>query len=160
MRDEVTRVYFREAQRRRRKCPEVQQRDRENTHRYYLDNKIKILKRQGKRKMERYRTDPEFRLRENLRSRTILALKGKIKSGLTLTLVGCSWTELRSHLERQFQPGMSWENYGKWQVDHRAPCASFDFRDPRQQAACFHFSNLQPLWAVDNRRKGSKLVKE
>ncbi len=51
---------------------------------------------------------------------------------------------------------MTWDNYGKWQIDHKIPCASFDLTDPEQQKSCFHFSNLQPLWAKDNNSKGAK----
>jgi hypothetical protein len=51
---------------------------------------------------------------------------------------------------------MTWENRSKWHVDHIRPCASFNLFDPAQQAACFHFSNLQPLWAADNIRKSDK----
>lgn len=108
----------------------------------------------------RRQSDPGFRLRMNLRHRIWTALAGGIKSGATADLVGCSMEELRLHLERQFLPGMSWENYGKhgWHVDHVKPCASFDLTDPEQQRQCFHYSNLQPLWAADNIRKGAKVA--
>jgi hypothetical protein len=76
----------------------------------------------------------------------------------TLELLGCTIQELKIHLESQFEEGMSWENYSKagWHVDHIRPCASFDLTDPTQQKQCFHYSNLQPLWAKDNLSKGSK----
>lgn len=75
-------------------------------------------------------------------------------------LLGCSSQQLREHLERQFLPGMTWDNYGKhgWHVDHVRPCASFDLTDPEQQHQCFHYTNLQPLWAADNIRKGAKVA--
>ena len=62
------------------------------------------------------------------------------------------------HLEKQFQPGMSWDNHGYdgWHVDHIRPCASFDLTDEEQVRKCFHYTNLQPLWAKDNLRKGSE----
>lgn len=67
-------------------------------------------------------------------------------------LTGCSLEALRLHLERLWQPGMSWENYGYWgwHIDHIRPIASFDLEDPEQRVACFHFSNLQPLWQKEN----------
>jgi hypothetical protein len=57
---------------------------------------------------------------------------------------------------------MSWGNYGLhgWHVDHIIPCASFDLTDPEQQRQCFHYTNLQPLWAEDNLRKSDKLPHE
>ena len=60
------------------------------------------------------------------------------------------------YIEAQFKPGMTWERYGEWHVDHIRPCASFDLTDPKQQKICFHYSNLQPLWAADNIKKGAK----
>lgn len=65
--------------------------------------------------------------------------------------------ELVVHLQNQFLPGMSWENYGEWHVDHRRPVDSFTFEDlERDLRECWHYSNLQPLWAYDNLVKGTK----
>jgi hypothetical protein len=72
-----------------------------------------------------------------------------------MEMVGCTVERLRAHLEAQFAPGMSWENYGEWQIDHIRPCASFDLSNPLQQRACFNFVNLRPLWKSDNASKGS-----
>jgi hypothetical protein len=71
-------------------------------------------------------------------------------------MLGCTLAELRAHLEAQFQPGMTWANYGAWHVDHRRPLSSFDLSDPAQVVVACHHSNLQPLWAVDNIRKGAR----
>lgn len=109
---------------------------------------------------DRYRTDRAFKLMWNLRRRVRHALKGTCKSARTLELLGCTVEELRVHLEAQFKPGMTWENQGRygWHVDHIRPCASFDMSDPEQQRACFHYTNLQPLWAKENMSKGAKLL--
>lgn len=60
----------------------------------------------------------------------------------------------KDYLESLFQPGMTWENHGvgagKWNIDHIQPCASFDLTDPDQFAACWHYTNMRPLWAEDN----------
>ena len=130
----------------------------------------------------RYRTDAEFRAQKqavyNLHAqkqrdlKTNRAISLNIKSRIycavlrssarkvqsTIELIGCTIEELRSHLESQFVNGMSWDNYGRtgWHIDHIRPCASFDLSDPVQQRQCFHYSNLQPLWAADNIRKGSR----
>lgn len=100
--------------------------------------------------------DPAFRLSRVLRRRLYNAVRGGGTPESALVLVGCTIAELRAHLEQQFLPGMSWENYGTdgWEVDHIRPVSSFDLADPVQAAACFHFTNLQPLWAADNRAKG------
>jgi hypothetical protein len=143
---------------------------------YYQQNAEKIkeqkkaYRKQNRDKMRIYyrnkrKTDINFKLTENLRKRVRKVLNGKSKSKNTLKLLGCSVDFFKKHLENQFQPGMSWENYGNpngdhsecWHIDHIAPCASFDLSDPKQQQKCLHYSNLQPLWAGDNIRKGAKL---
>lgn len=95
---------------------------------------------------------------QNLRNRLYMALKGKLKLLTTKKLLGCSLEEFWKHLESQFQPGMTRENYGKWHVDHIKPCISFDLTKISQQKKCFHYTNLQPLWAEENLKKGSKIL--
>jgi len=110
---------------------------------------------------EKRRTDVKFRLTGVLRCRLRMALKGLTKSASTMEMLGCSTEELKRHLELRWRDGMTWENYGGkygWQIDHIIPCASFDLTREEEQRKCFHFSNLQPLWAVDNRAKGTKLA--
>jgi Prasinovirus endonuclease VII len=109
-----------------------------------------------KYKKKRFATDPAFKVTEYMRRRVRLALKGTPKAGTTENLVGCSWQELRAHLESMFLPGMGWHNHSLsgWHIDHKRPCASFDLSDPAQQRLCFHYTNLQPLWAADNQKKG------
>lgn len=108
----------------------------------------------------RRETDPAFRAKASLRARLIQALNGATKSVKTMELVGCTLPELKAHLESLFTPGMSWDNYGRWNIDHIMPCAMFDLLDPKQQRECFHYTNLQPLWARDNVRKSDKSPEE
>ena len=105
-----------------------------------------------------YNNDEQHRLAHNCRQRVREMVKshGGIKSASTMELVGCSIEHLIEHFENQFVDGMTWENMGKWHIDHIRPCASFDLTDPEQQRQCFHYSNLQPLWAEDNIRKSDK----
>ena len=95
---------------------------------------------------------------QNLRNRINLALNGINKANSTENLLGCSFDAFIKHLELQFKDGMSWDNRGKhgWHIDHIRPCASFDLSDPNQQSQCFHYTNMQPLWAVDNLSKGAR----
>lgn len=104
----------------------------------------------------RRKTDPGFKLLMNLRGRIGAALKGVGKSKRTIQLVGCSIAELKIHLQRQFRPGMNWENYGDWHVDHIIPCCSFNLLIEEEQHRCFHFANLQPLLADENFKKSGK----
>ena len=118
-----------------------------------------------KAKSERRKTNPHCIILSRLRARLYAALKTKhaTKSNSTLNLVGCSLPELKLHIETQFycnaETGeqMTWENKSKWHIDHKKPCASFDLTDPEQQKICFHYTNLQPLWANDNIKKGASL---
>jgi hypothetical protein len=111
---------------------------------------------------ERRRTDPQYRVRCALAGRVLTAIRRQYgdKAAKTMELIGCSVSELMAHLEAQFLPGMTWDNHAidGWHIDHIVPCASFDLTDPVQQRACFHWSNLQPLWAFDNIVKGDKLA--
>tara|TARA_Y100000389_G_scaffold62718_2_gene58832 strand:- start:11826 stop:13094 length:1269 start_codon:yes stop_codon:yes gene_type:complete len=115
-------------------------------------------KRINARRRERMKTDPQFKLRMNLSSRLGMALKGKLKSASTMALLGCSYTHAKEHLEKQFQPGMTWENHGTWHIDHMMPCASFDLSCPEQQRRCFHYTNLQPMWGKENMSKSDKII--
>lgn len=109
-----------------------------------------------KRQREQLRrdNDPIYRLRHNLSTRLWLTVSKKL--GKTVELVGCSYDDLVSHLESKFIDGMTWDNYGKWHVDHIRPCSSFNLSNVEQQKECFHWTNLQPLWAKDNLSKGSR----
>jgi hypothetical protein len=60
--------------------------------------------------------------------------------------------------EKKFKPKMSWNNYGKWHIDHIKPCCSFNLSKSEEQRKCFHYSNLQPLWAKENLSKGKKVT--
>lgn len=107
-------------------------------------------------------TNINFRLASSLRGRIWSVLKGNKKSASTEILLGCSVDFLRKHLESQFTYGMSWDNYGtgkngkgmkEWHVDHIIPCCNFDLSKSEEQRKCFHYSNLQPLWAKKNLEK-------
>ena len=121
-----------------------------------LKNKEYSKKYLSKYEKKRRKIDPNFKLIKNMRTRIWFALKRKYKSKSTIKLLGCSIEECWQHLESKFQPGMTRENHGLWHVDHIKPCSSFDLRCPVQQLACFHYTNLQPLWAEDNLKKGAK----
>ncbi|MFH0806001.1 MAG: hypothetical protein V1901_03950 [Patescibacteria group bacterium] len=124
---------------------------------YYKLNKEKLSiysnKFHKKYNKNRRHIDINFKILGNLRCRIYKALKGFDKSDYTQKLIGCSIEYLKQYLEKQFRAGMTWKNYGKWHIDHIKPCARFDLSKPSQQRKCFHYTNLQPLWAEDNFRK-------
>jgi hypothetical protein len=123
---------------------------------YRKNNKNRI----NENKRIRRKIDPQFKIKANLRNRLYMTVKNEYKSASTLELLGCTVTYLIKHLEQRFTEGMTWDNYGLygWHIDHILPCASFDLTDPEQQKKCFHYSNLQPLWAADNISKKDKIL--
>jgi len=106
----------------------------------------------NERSKKRYHRDINYKLARLLRCRINVALKGKTKSKKTMELLGCSIEELKSHLEKQFEEGMTWGNYRYhgWHVDHQIPCNCFNLSKLEEQKKCFHFSNLRPLWQKEN----------
>ena len=111
-----------------------------------------------KYKIRRLKNNLNYRLRSRLSTRIYMAVKKYKKSKSTMQLVGCSLDYLKDYLESQFDDEMSWNNYGEWHIDHIIPCTSFDLSKPKQQQVCFHYSNLQPLWAIDNMSKGNRIM--
>ena len=103
----------------------------------------------------RYHDEVEFRIIQILRSR----LRKVAKRGNNLKWLGCTPVDLREHLERQFQAGINWSNLGtgagKWHIDHIVPCAAFDMRQESERLACFHYTNLRPLWSHLNIEKAA-----
>lgn len=104
----------------------------------------------------RLKTDPIYRLKKNLRTRIGLAIKTNQKTGKMLDYLGCSIEEFKYYLEEQFYNGMTWDNYGQWHIDHIVPLN--EATNSKELYELCHFSNLQPLWAIDNLRK-NKYVK-
>jgi hypothetical protein len=109
-------------------------------------------------------SDLPFRLRKTLRSRLADSLQGRRKSGSAVRDLGCSVADLKAHLERQFLPGMTWDNWGagegKWQIDHIYPLAKADLTVRLVVLAVCNWRNLQPLWFKDNNRKGDTVTPE
>lgn len=133
--------------------------DLERMRRYYRKHKHKINPSKREYFKARRVCDHQFKLRQNLRGRLYDALKGRKKSAPTLTLLGCPIEDFWIYLESRFSEGMTRENYGKvWHVDHIIPCAIFDLTKPEHQKRCFHFSNMQPMFARDNLSKNDKIV--
>lgn len=72
-------------------------------------------------------------------------------------LIGCDHETLEKHLQERFTDGMSYDNYGEWEVDHIFPISKFDFTKIEQIFSCFKYTNLQPLWKLDNKQKSNNL---
>ena len=136
---------------------------------YCSRNKEKILKWAKKARMkrrdkfnkyirDRLKKDINFKLRKTIRARIRLALKNDKKRSKTLKLLGVNnIITAKKHLEKLFKPRMTWKNHGKWHIDHIIPCSSFDLTKASEQRECFHYTNLQPLWASENLSKGNRI---
>ncbi|KKM25782.1 hypothetical protein LCGC14_1591490 [marine sediment metagenome] len=109
-------------------------------------------------------TDIQFKLGLRLRIRLHSALtsesryQGKQRAGSAIRDLGCSIDFLKQYLESKFQSGMSWDNYGKWHIDHIIPLVNFDLTNREQLVEACHYSNLQPLWQEDNLIKGAEVL--
>lgn len=111
---------------RRKYCENFPDRVKESQRKcyYWLNNDNQPRGRAYKKKQ--YAEDPNFRMRVNLSTRIRQALNGNSRSASTMKLVGCSLVDFRIYIETRFEPGMTWENYGRvWHVDHIMPCAIF-----------------------------------
>ena len=126
-----------------------------NSESYYR-NKADRVKRAVTNERKRMAEDPTFLLTKRLRCRVWYALCGAKKQDTNVRLLGCTPEQARRHVENQFKSGMSWKNYGDWHIDHIRPCSSFDLTDLEQQRQGFNYTNLQPLWSIENLSKGSK----
>ena len=126
---------------------------------YSKNNREKINANNNKR----YKENFMFRLNRCVRSsvRGSLKLNNISKNGRHWEdLVGYTSQELRDHLEKFFLPGMTWDNYGIWHLDHILPISFFKYAstDDVEFKFCWGLENLQPLWAKDNIRKSNKII--
>jgi hypothetical protein len=125
---------------------------------YYKNNKDRINKRNVEYTRKRRKSNPLFRTRCLLSSRTLKALKGIgfKKSNTTEEILGCSYEYFLQHLESLFSEGMSWKNQGKWHIDHIIPLSSA--KNEKELIKLCHYTNTQPLWAKDNLSKSNKII--
>jgi hypothetical protein len=121
--------------------------------RSYLGSKCETCRKKNRAQHRHKDTGAKLRNRINvvLRSR----IKGsKHRSTKVSELLGCSIEDYMYYIEQQWQPGMTWDNWGVWHIDHIRPCKSFDLTDPVQVKQCFRYTNTRPLWATQNRNPG------
>jgi len=116
-------------------------------------------KHRSRMRVQLFKERPEQKLLHYYRTRLNQAVKSKTNT--TIDLLGCSAKDLADYLEARFKVGMTWGNYGLhgWHIDHIIPCAKFDMSNDSDVKQCFHYTNLQPLWAKDNLEKADKLIK-
>ena len=137
--------------------PEVKAKKQVYDMEYRKRNAKKIDARVLDWRKKRINNDPLFRFKERLKKRIYSAFKsiGLSKPNRSMTLLGASLQEIKKHIEFKFREGMTWDNYGKWHADHIIPISSAKTKD--EMIKLCHYTNLQPLWALDNLRKGKKI---
>lgn len=127
---------------------------------YRKKNREKILEYNREYQKNKYHNDIDYKLRILIggRIRRILTQKKIIKDSSTMQLLGCSLDFFKNYIENKFIDGMTWDELkdGRIHLDHVRPCSSFNLSKKDDLKACFHYTNLQPLWAEDNLKKGSK----
>lgn len=121
---------------------------------WYVDNRDWALEYNKAYQKGKSSTSIEFKLAKNLRARLYTAIKLGYKAGSAVKDLGCTIAEFKDYIASKFQAGMTWDNYGEWHIDHIKPLASFDLTNREEFLKACHYTNLQPLWASDNLRKG------
>jgi len=142
---------------------------------YYIKHKKEINARHNewqrknkddisKKRKLRMHSDLNFKLGNSLRNRLCCAINNNQKVGSAVKDLGCSIDFLKKHLESLFLEGMSWDNWGQykksyktWHIDHITPLSFFNLEDALQFLIANHWTNLQPLWAIDNLSKNDKI---
>ncbi len=126
---------------------------------YYQENKEKNKKKSKEYQKNKLKSDSLFKLNYNIRNliRQSIKNKGHIKKSKTIDILGCSIDEFKQYLEKQFEPWMTWNNYGKyngkekygWDIDHIIPISSA--KTEEELLKLNHYTNLQPLDSFVNR---------
>lgn len=129
---------------------------KKQTNDYYHKNKEAIFKKRLEYQKRKMKEDPKFAMSRRLRNRLYYALQKKSwkKNTKFAEYIGCTLDELKDHIAGLFQPGMTWENMGEWHIDHKIPLNSANTEEELYKLC--HYTNLQPLWAKDNLKKGYK----
>lgn len=114
-----------------------------------------------RRAKKKYLSTPKRKLHKTISGGVYKSLNGSKAGRSWEGLVGYTVNDLKKRLERLFQPGMSWDNYGQWHVDHIIPMSAFNFKTSSDTdfKKCWALKNLQPMWAKDNIKKSNKLDK-
>lgn len=156
-------VYFEKNKHKYKKYNEVlteeQKEHRKEMKKKWIEQNQEKIKASRKTYKAKRSKIPIFHLSRNISYSIWFSLKGKKDNKHWEVLVGYTAEQLKEHLEKQFQTGMSWKNYGKWHIDHIIPISFFQFYDYNdvEFKMCWRLENLQPLWAKENLIKNNKV---
>ena len=129
----------------------------ERSKKWAKDNKERYRERVNKRNRQRWAEEPMFRMKSKIRRLMYSSFKryknkGWVKSKRTESMLGCTMNEFIEHLKSQFKQGMTIENHGEWEIDHIIPLSNANTKEGIEKLN--HYTNLQPLWLKENRKKG------
>lgn len=125
---------------------------------HYAANKQRYLDNNERRRVDRIKSDPVYAMSRRIRGLILGAFRsnGYTKKSKAQDILGCDWQEFKTHIERQFLKGMTWDNRGEWHLDHIQPIASA--KTEADLLALNHFTNVRPLWASENIAKKDKIT--
>jgi hypothetical protein len=152
---ERTKIYRQDINYREKEKKRLKDNYKNNVETLREKNKKLIRKKNNEWKNNKRKTDGFYRMKINLRHRLRNYLFEESKSKRTYDIVGLDKLEFKSYVESKFTEGMTWENYGKWHLDHIIPLCQA--KDNNDALLLNHYTNLQPLWAEDNLRKNRKI---
>lgn len=143
--------------RRQRRLANLQN-ERARDRAYHLRNRAERSRKHVALRRRKRQTDPVYMMKCRVRSllKNALTSRSFSQNLRTSQVLGCTWQELRLHIERQFLAGMSWENRHLWEIDHIVPLATA--KTEHEVISLSHVSNLRPLWAKDNRQKSDNVL--
>lgn len=145
-----------ERNRRRRQDPEFNAAQLDRKKRWRAVNREHYLATSRAYDAKQLAENLQRRISKNLRHRLRKAMLGETRGISAVRDLGMSIPEFRAYIASLFKPGMTWDNYGEWHLDHKKPLAAFDLTDDSQVRTACHYTNLQPLWALENQRKHAK----
>ena len=132
----------------------------ENCKKYRESARGKIVNAQTKSEYTKKKRiqDPVYALKRRIYCciSAVFSRRGFTKRSRTHEILGCDWSYFKSHIEKQFQKGMSWDNRSQWHLDHIQPLASA--LTEAEVVSLNHFTNLRPMWAVENLVKGAQIT--
>lgn len=122
-------------------------------------NNLEKAREAQRKSTEKRRKHPGINLHMRIANSLRVAMNGRKHGRMWETFVGYTLADLMLHLERLFQPGMSWENLKDWEIDHKIPVSTFNFLSANDEdfKRCWDINNIQPLWKKQNLEKGIRL---
>ena len=126
----------------------------------YNEKNIEKIRENKRRYQEKNKTNINYIIKKRLRERVRVLLKKQSRNKHTIELLGCDIDIFKTYFKNKFINGMTWDKFmnGEIHIDHIIPCCKFNLINENQQNQCFHYRNLQPLWAKDNLSKGGELI--